>query len=136
MSNDEQRISDLIDGGMKKMNDAFAELQIPLKEASKAVINLVSAMIKHKRIQRLQRVQKKADDLTTNFCEFLFEEGFICDGCSLRPNTCEGSNCGYQINAFFESKTKDEIAKLAFKALGEKYSNSSIKIKNYIKNGK
>ena len=132
MSNDEQRISDLIDGGIEQMKI----LNTASKLATEAVKNFASVIMKNKRIQRLARIQKKADDLTTVFCEFLFEEGFICDGCSLRPDTCEGSNCGYQMDAFFESKTKDEIAKLAFKALGDKYSNSSIKIKNFIKNGK
>ena len=124
MSYDEQRISDLIDGGIEQMKI--------FNTASK----LATEAVKNKRIQRLARIQKKADDLTTVFCEFLFEEGFICDGCSLRPDTCEGSNCGYQMDAFFESKTKDQIAKLAFKTIGDKYSNSSIKIKNFIKNEK
>lgn len=132
MSYDEQRISDLIDGGIQQMEN----LKVASNLAVEAVKNFASVIMKNKRIQRLARIQKKADDLTTMFCEFLFEEGFICDGCSLRPDTCEGSNCGYQMDAFFESKTKDQIAKLAFKGIGDKYSNSSIKIKNFIKNGK
>lgn len=132
MSYDEQRIFDLIDGGIQQMEN----LKVASNLAVEAVKNFASVIMKNKRIQRLARIQKKADDLTTMFCEFLFEEGFICDGCSLRPDTCEGSNCGYQMDAFFESKTKDQIAKLAFKAIGDKYSNSSIKIKNFIKNGK
>ena len=132
MSYDEQRISDLIDGGIEQMKI----LNTASKLATEAVKNLASVIMKNKRIKRLARIQKKADDLTTVFCEFLSEEGFICDGCSLRPDTCEGSNCGYQMDAFFESKTKDQIAKLAFKGIGDKYSNSSIKIKNFIKNGK
>ena len=89
--------------------------------------------MKNKRIQRLAKIQKKADDLTTVFCEFLFEEGLICHGCSLRPDTCEGSNCGYQMDAFFESKTKDEISKLCFKAIGDKFYNLSIRLKNELK---
>ena len=129
MSNDEQRISDLIDGGIQQ----FENLKNALNVATKAVKNLISVMIKNKRIQRLARIQKKADDLTTNFCEFIFEEGFICDGCSLRPDTCEGSNCGYQMDAFFESKTKDEIAKFVFKAIGDKFYNQSLRIKNELR---
>ena len=35
-----------------------------------------------------------------------------------------------------EIADKDEIAKFALKAVGDKYYNSSIKIKNFIKNGK
>lgn len=132
MSNDEQRISDLIDGGIEQMKN----LKTASNFATKAVNNLFSNLMKNKRIQRMAKIQKKADDLTTVFCEFLFEEGFICDGCSLRPDTCEDSNCGYQMDAFFESKTKDQITKLAFKGIGDKYYNSSIKIKNLIKNGK
>ena len=132
MSYNEQRISDLIDGGIEQMKI----LNTASKLATEAVKNFASVIMKNKRIQRLARIQKKADDLTVEFCEFIFEEGFICDGCNLRPDTCEGSNCGYQMDAFFESKTKDQIAKLAFKGIGDKYSNSSIRIKNKIKNEK
>ena len=131
MSYDEQRISDLIDGGIEQMKI----LNTASKLATEAVKNFASVIMKNKRIQRLARIQKKADDLTTVFCEFLFEEGLIYDGCSLRPNTCEGSNCGYQMDAFFESKTKDQIAKLAFDAIGHRYYNYSMKVKNSFKNG-
>lgn len=39
MSNDEQRISDLIDGGMKKMNDIRVELEEPLKTEFENIFN-------------------------------------------------------------------------------------------------
>ena len=132
MSNDEQRISDLIDGGIEQMKN----LNTASNFATKVVNNLFSTLMKNKRIQRMAKIQKKADDLTVQVCEFLFEEGLICHGCSLNRNTCEGSNCGVQIDYFFGDKTKDEIAKFAFKAVGDKYYNSSIKIKNFIKNEK
>ena len=129
MSNDEQRISDLIDGGIEQMKN----LKTASNFATKAVNNLFSNLMKNKRIQRMAKIQKKADDLTTVFCEFLFEEGFICDGCSLHPNNCEGSNCGTQMDYFFSSKTKDEIQKIYFKAIGDKFYNLSRKIKNELK---
>jgi len=132
MSYDEQRISDLIDGGIEQMKD----LNTASNFATKAVKNLFSTLMKNKRIQRMAKIQKKADDLTVEFCEFLFEEGLICNGCELNPNNCEGSNCGEQMDYFFSDKTKDQIAKLAFKGIGDKYYNQSIKIKNFIKNGK
>ena len=129
MSNDEQRISDLIDGGLQQ----FENLKNASNGATKAMNNFFSAIMKNKRIKRIARIQKKADDLTTNFCEFLFEEGLICHGCSLHPNNCEGSNCGQQMDAFFELKTKDEISKLCFKAIGNKYYNQSLRIKNELR---
>lgn len=131
MSNDEQRIYDLIDGGIEQMKN----LNTASNFARKAVNNLFSTLMKNKRIQRMAKIQKKADNLTVQFCEFLFEEGLICDGCNLRPDTCEGSNCGYQMDAFFEDKTKNELAKLAFDAIGHRYYNYSMKVKNSFKNG-
>ena len=129
MSYDEQRISDLIDGGIEQMKI----LNTASKLATEAVKNFASVIMKNKRIQKLARIQKKADDLTTMFCEFLFEEGFICDGCSLNPNNCEGSNCGTQMEDFFSSKTKDEIQKIYFKAIGDKFYNQSLRIKNELR---
>ena len=129
MSYDEQRISNLIDGGIEQMKI----LNTASKLATEAVKNFASVIMKNKRIQRLARIQKKADDLTTVFCEFLFEEGFICDGCSLRPDTCEGSNCGHQMDDFFNTHGKSELGKLYFKIYGDRWNNLSMRIKNELK---
>ena len=129
MSNDEQRISDLIDGGIEQMKI----LNTASKLATEAVKNFASVIMKNKRIKRLARIQKKADDLTTVFCEFLFEEGLICNGCNLSPNNCEGSNCGIQMDNFFSYRTKDEIQKICFKAIGDKFYNQSLRIKNELR---
>ena len=86
-----------------------------------------------KRFLKHAKIEKKISDLHTEIGEFLFDEGLICEGCSLHPNNCEGSNCGTQMDAFFSSKTKNEIQKIYFKAIGDKFYNQSLRIKNELR---
>ena len=117
---------------------AFYELQEATKKAKISFDGFETAISKvfPKQTKKEKSIKDKISDLKVIICDFLFEEGLICYGCSLNPDTCEGSNCGVQMDYFFGYKTKDEIAKLAFKGIGDKYYNQSIKIKNFIKNGK
>lgn len=86
-----------------------------------------------KKFKKHKELLQKIDDLNVEICEVLFEEGLICKGCSLRPDTCEGSNCGMQMDAFFSYRTKDEIQKICFKAIGNKFYNQSLRIKNELR---
>ena len=114
---------------------AFFDLQEATKKAKKAFEKFTKATerIVTKRTKKEKLIQRKISDLNVEICEFLFQEGLICHGCSLNPNNCEGSNCGQQMDAFFELKTKDEISKLCFKAIGDKFYNLSIRLKNELK---
>ena len=116
---------------------SLEDLEISMYVAENALKNFGEAVkeTNQKRFLRHAKIEQKGDDLGVQVCEFLFEEGLICNGCELNRNNCEGSNCGVQMDYFFGYKTKDEIAKFAFKAIGDKYYNSSIRIKNKIKNG-
>ena len=95
---------------------AFYELQEATKQAKKE-----------------KSIKDKISDLNVEICEVLFEEGLICNGCNLSPNNCEGANCGIQMDNFFSYRTKDEIQKIYFKAIGDKFYNQSLRIKNELK---
>ena len=113
------------------------ELKISMYEAKRAFEDFseTAKLFEHKSFLRFALIERNIGDLNTYVGEYLFEQGLICDDCNLRPNTCEGSNCGYQMDAFFESKNKNEVAKLAFSAIGHRYYNYSMKVKNSFKNG-
>lgn len=81
------------------------------------------------------KIQENERDVAEFFCEFLFEEQLLCNGCELNKNHCEGSRCGDQLDDFLNFTPKNKVAKLAFRAFGDKYYNLSMRLKNYIKNG-
>ena len=114
---------------------AFERLKISMYVVTEATKSFGEAirMTNQKRFLKHAKIENKIFDLHTEVGEFLFEEGLICHGCSLNPNNCDGSNCGQQMDAFFELKTKDEISKLCFKAIGDKFYNLSIRLKNELK---
>ena len=116
---------------------AFYELQEATKKAKISFDGFETAISKAfpKQAKKEKSIKDKISDLNVDICEVLFEEGLICNDCNLNRNTCEGSNCGYQMDAFFEDKTKNELAKLAFDAIGHRYYNYSMKVKNSFKNG-
>ena len=117
------------------VTSAFYELQEATKKAKISFDGFETAISKAfpKQAKKEKSIKDKISDLNVEICEVLFEEGLICNGCNLTPNNCEGANCGYQMDAFFESKTKDEISKLCFKAIGDKFYNLSRKIKNELR---
>lgn len=114
---------------------AFEKLKISMYDVTEATKTFGEAIksSNQKRFLKHAKIETKISDVNVEIGEFLFDEGFICDGCSLHPNNCEGSNCGTQMDAFFSSKTKDEIQKIYFKAIGDKFYNLSRKIKNELK---
>ena len=113
------------------------ELKISMYEAKRAIESFSETVkqTNQKKFLRHATTERNIGDLNTYVGEYLFEQGLICDGCNLNRNNCEGSNCGYQMDAFFESKNKNEVAKLAFDAIGHRYYNYSMKVKNSFKNG-
>ena len=114
---------------------AFFDLQEATKKAKKAFEKFTKATerIVTKRTKKEKLIQRKISDLNVEICEFLFEEGLICNGCNLSPNNCEGANCGIQMDNFFSYRTKDEIQKICFKAIGDKFYNQSLRIKNELR---
>ena len=111
---------------------AFYELQEATKKAKISFDGFETAISKAF-TKKEKSIKDKISDLHTEIGEFLFDEGLICEGCSLHPNNCEGANCGTQMDAFFSSKTKNEIQKIYFKAIGDKFYNLSRKIKNELR---
>lgn len=114
---------------------AFEKLKISMYVVTEATKSFGETIrnTNQKRFLKHAKIENKIFDLHTEVGEFLFEEGLICHGCSLNPNNCEGSNCGQQMDAFFELKTKDEISKLYFKAIGYRFYNQSFRIKNELR---
>ena len=114
---------------------SLEDLKISMYVAENALKNFGEAVkeTNQKRFLRHAKIEQKGDDLGVQVCEFLFEEGLICNGCNLSPNNCEGTNCGIQMENFFSYRTKDEIQKICFKAIGDKFYNLSRKIKNELR---
>ena len=114
---------------------AFYELQEATKKAKISFDGFENAISKvfPKQAKKEKSIKDKISDLNVEICEVLFEEGLICNGCNLSPNNCDGENCGIQMDYFFSYRTKDEIQKIYFKAIGDKFYNLSRKIKNELK---
>lgn len=114
---------------------AFEKLKISMYIVTEATKTFGEAIknTNQKRFLKHAKIEKKISDLHTEIGEFLFDEGLICEGCSLHPNNCEGSNCGIQMDIFFSYRTKDEIQKICFKAIGDKFYNQSLRIKNELR---
>ena len=114
---------------------AFYELQEATKKAKISFDGFETAISKvfPKQTKKEKSIKDKISDLKVIICDFIFEEGLICNGCNLSPNNCEGANCGIQMDYFFSYRTKDEIQKIYFKAIGDKFYNLSRKIKNELK---
>ena len=79
-------------------------------------------MTNQKKFIKHALTQRKISDLNVYVGEYLFEQNLICD---------DYEAIGY----FLEDKTKNEVAKLAFSAIGHRYYNYSMKVKNSFKNG-
>ena len=114
------------------VTSAFYELQEATKKAKISFDGFETAISKVF-TKKEKSIKEKISDLNVEICEFLFEEGLICNGCNLSPNNCEGANCGIQMDNFFSYRTKDEIQKIYFKAIGDKFYNLSRKIKNELR---
>lgn len=114
---------------------AFYELQEATKKAKISFDGFENAISKAfpKQAKKEKSIKDKISDLNVEICEVLFEEGLICNGCNLEGTHCEGSNCGSQMDDFFSYRTKDEIQKICFKAIGDKFYNLSRKIKNELR---
>lgn len=114
---------------------AFYELQEATKKVKISFDGFENAISKAfpKQAKKEKSIKDKISDLNVEICEVLFEEGLICNGCNLSPNNCEGSNCGIQMDNFFSYRTKDEIQKICFKAIGDKFYNQSLRIKNELR---
>ena len=114
---------------------AFYELQEATKKAKISFDGFETAISKvfPKQAKKEKSIKDKISELNVEICEVLFEEGLICNGCNLEGTHCEGSNCGSQMDDFFSYRTKDEIQKICFKAIGDKFYNLSRKIKNELR---
>ena len=114
---------------------AFERLKISMYVVTEATKSFGEAirMTNQKRFLKHAKIENKIFDLHTEVGEFLFEEGLICNGCNLSPNNCEGANCGIQMDNFFSYRTKDEIQKICVKAIGDKFYNQSLRIKNELR---
>ena len=97
-------------------------LNISMYEAERALKNFVIKMTNQKKFIKHALTQRKISDLNVYVGEYLFEQNLICD---------DYEAIGY----FLEDKTKNEVAKLAFSAIGHRYYNYSMKVKNSFKNG-
>ena len=78
--------------------------------------------LEDKKFKKYVLKEQKIYDLNVFVGEYLFEQDLICD---------DWEAIGY----FLDSKTKNEVAKLAFDAIGHRYYNYSMKVKNSFKNG-
>ena len=114
---------------------AFYELQEATKKAQISFDGFETEISKAfpKQAKKEKSIKDKISDLYVEICEFLFEEGLICNGCNLSPNNLDGSNSGIQMENFFSYRTKDEIQKIYFKAIGDKFYNQSLRIKNELR---
>ena len=114
---------------------AFEKLKISMYDVTEATKTFGEAIksSNQKRFLKHAKIETKISDLNVEICEVLFEEGLICNGCNLTPNNCDGANCGIQMDNFFSYRTKDEIQKIYFKAIGDKFYNLSRKIKNELR---
>ena len=114
---------------------AFYELQEATKKAKISFDGFETAISKAftKQAKKEKSIKDKISDLNLEICEFLFEEGLICNDCILSPNICDGSNCEIKMENFFSYRTKDEIQKICFKAIGNKFYNKSLRIKNELR---
>ena len=114
---------------------AFYELQEATKKVKISFDGFENAISKAfpKQAKKEKSIKDKISDLNVEICDFLFEEGLICKGCDLAGTHCEGSNCGTQMDDFFSYRTKDEIQKICFKAIGDKFYNQSLRIKNELR---
>ena len=114
---------------------AFYELQEATKKAKISFDGFETAISKAspKQAKKEKSIKDKISNLNVEICDFLFEEGLICNDCNLSPNNCDGENCEIKMENFFSYRTKDEIQKIYFKAIGDKFYNLSRKIKNELK---
>ena len=111
---------------------AFYELQEATKKAKISFDGFETAISKAF-TKKEKSIKDKVSDLNVEICEVLFEEGLICNGCNLSPNNYEEANCGIQMDEFFSYRTKDEIQKICCKAIGDKFYNQSLRIKNELR---
>ena len=114
---------------------AFYELQEATKKAKISFDGFETAISKvfPKQTKKEKSIKDKISDLKVIICDFLFEEGLICNDCKLSPNNCDGANCEIKMEIFFTYRTKDEIQKICFKAIGNKFYNKSLRIKNELR---
>ena len=97
---------------------AFEKLKISMYIVTEATKSFGEAIknANQKRFLKHAKIEKKISDLHTEIGEFLFDEGLICEGCSLHPNNCEGANCGTQMDAFFFKQNKKRNSKNLFQS--------------------
>lgn len=122
----------------KETLKGLEDFKITMSDACRALEKFSESVMKTnpKRFLRHARIENHLSDVLTEIGEALFDEGLICDGCNLHRDTCEGSNCGFQMEAFLENQTKSELGKLYFQLYGERWKNLSIRIKNELRNDK
>ena len=119
----------------KEVLTELKNLKISMSQASEALKKFSESAMKAnpKRFIRQAKIEQHISDINVEIGEALFDEGLICDGCELHINTCEGSNCGYQMESFLEEKTKSELGRLYFQLYGDRWNNLSMRIKNELK---
>lgn len=102
------------------------------KQATKSIQDFEQAFAKAfpERYQKALRFKKKVDDLTTEYCEELFDANIFCHDCPIVGTHCEGSNCGSQMEGYFSMLSKSDLQKKLFEVFGDRYYSFSRRLKN------